>query len=242
MAYCGANDLYDAGAYEQARPYLVARFGRYLWTSGREALQATTPSRAQSAVESGYRYPITTSIGGAELEMAFFSAYISWLSVRSEVIESSQDYRIVRDAILTARELSDEVNARFLLVYIPSKEHVYLPYLEDAETLRRVYADVPTLALDEAGFLQFTNLPATWELTLQHMDDQANLLAGFAEDQEVAFLNLTSAFQEEAGTGVELYYPFDTHWNQRGHDLAAQTIASYMERMALVTASETPGP
>jgi hypothetical protein len=242
LAYCGANDLYDAAAYEQARPYLVARFGRYLWTSGREALQATTPSRAQAAVESSYRYPITASIGGGELEMAFFSAYISWLSVRGEVIESSQDYRIVSDAILAARELSEGVRARFLLVYIPSKEHVYLPYLEDAETLRRVYADVPTLALDEAGYLQFTTLPATRELTLRYMDDQASLLADFAEDQDVPFLNLTSAFQEEAGTGAELYYPFDTHWNQRGHDLAAQTIASYMEQMALATASETPGP
>jgi hypothetical protein len=138
--------------------------------------------------------------------------------------------------------LSEGVRARFLLVYIPSKEHVYLPYLEDAETLRRVYADVPTLALDEAGYLQFTTLPATRELTLRYMDDQASLLADFAEDQDVAFLNLTSAFQEEAGTGAELYYPFDTHWNQRGHDLAAQTIASYMEQMALATASETPGP
>ena len=55
MAYCGANDLYDAGAYEQARPYLVARFGRYLWARGREALRAPRPSRAHSAAGSAFR-------------------------------------------------------------------------------------------------------------------------------------------------------------------------------------------
>ncbi|MBF8299210.1 MAG: hypothetical protein HW397_259, partial [Dehalococcoidia bacterium] len=138
--------------------------------------------------------------------MTFFSAYISWLSVSGEVMEASQGYRIVRDTILSARALSEEVDARFLLVYIPSKEHVYLPYLEDVETVRRVFADVPTLAQDEAGFLEFTSRPATLELALRHMDDQANLLADFAQDQELAFLNLTPTFREAAATGVELYY------------------------------------
>ena len=241
LAYFGANDLYDAAAYEQAGPWILPRLGRYLLTGGREAWLESTPSSAQTVVESGYRYPITMRIDGTDLEIAFFSAYVSWLSVSGEVMESSRGFRTVRDTILTAQELSEEVNARLLLVYIPSKEHVYLPYLEDVETVKRVFADVPTLALDEAGFLQFTNAPATLELTLQHMDDQANLLADFADDQDIAFLNLTSTFQEQAGTGVELYYPFDTHWNQQGHDLAAQTIASYMERMATMTVKERPG-
>ena len=241
MAYCGANDLHDAAAYQQARPFLLARFGRYLLTRGGEVWQTSTPSSAQALVESGFRYPITMRIEDTDLEMAFFSAYLGWLAVSGEVIESSQDYRIARDAILATRESSEEMDARLLLVYIPSKEHIYLPYLEDVETAGRVFADVPTLAQDEAGFLEFTSRPATHELALRHMDDQANLLADFAEDQGMAFLNLTPTFREAAGTGVELYYPFDTHWNQQGHDLAAQTIASYMERMAMVTHKERRG-
>jgi hypothetical protein len=97
---------------------------------------------------------------------------------------------------------------------------------------------VPTLELDEAGFLQFTNQTATPELTRQHMDDQAHLLADFAAEQNITYLDLTSTFQEEAGAGAELYYPFDTHWNQRGHSLAAQTIAKYIEDMLAITASK----
>jgi hypothetical protein len=236
MAYCGANDLYDAAAYERANPFILPRFGRYLWGRAGEAWQESA-----AVAESDYRYPITIRADGTNLEMTFFSAYISWLSVSGEVMEASQGYRIVRDTILSARALSEEVDARFLLVYIPSKEHVYLPYLEDVETVRRVFADVPTLAQDEAGFLEFTSRPATLELALRHMDDQANLLADFAQDQELAFLNLTPTFREAAATGVELYYPFDSHWNQQGHDLAAQTIASYMERMATAPARERSG-
>ncbi|MEX2030646.1 MAG: hypothetical protein WD906_06735 [Anaerolineales bacterium] len=229
MAYFGANDLYEAGAYEKANPFILPRFGRFLLTRGGAGWPETTSTGTQVVAEPGYRYPITMPIDGTGMEMAFFSPHISWLSVSGQLIEASQDYRLVREVILAAGELSEEVNSRLLLVYIPSKEHVYLPYLDDAETARRVYANVSTLALDEAGFLQFTNLPATLELTLEHMDDQANLLAGFAAAHDVAFLDLTSTFQEVAGTGVELYYPFDTHWNQQGHYLAAEIIAGYLQ-------------
>jgi hypothetical protein len=39
------------------------------------------------------------------------------------------------------------------------------------------------------------------------------------------FIDLTPAFVEAVGRGELLYYPYDTHWNQAGHDLAAQVIA-----------------
>jgi SGNH hydrolase-like domain, acetyltransferase AlgX len=63
------------------------------------------------------------------------------------------------------------------------------------------------------------------------MDDQANLLAEFAAEQDISFLDLTSYFQKEADAGAELYYPYDTHWNQIGHDLAAEAIARFMKDM-----------
>lgn len=228
MAYFEGNDLYDAAAYEQANPFILARFGRYLLAQSIAAWHERRGGSADAAVAPSYRYPITVTINDTDLEMAFFSSYMAWLSVSGEVIESSLNYRLVTETLLKVRELSEAAEARFLLVYVPSKAHVYLPYLNDAETLARVFTDVPTLELDEAGFLQFTNQTATPELTRQHMDDQAHLLADFAAEQNITYLDLTSTFQEEAGAGVELYYPFDTHWNQGGHNLAARTIAKYI--------------
>jgi hypothetical protein len=200
----------------------------------------TDGSSTQAAAAPNYRYPITVTINDTDLEMAFFSSYIAWLSLSDEVIASSQNYRLVREAILEVRELSEAAQARFLLVYVPTKAHVYLPYMNDAETLTRVFTDVPTLELNQAGFLQFTNQTATVELTRQHLDDQARLLGEFAENENINYLDLTPNFQEEAATGVELYYPFDTHWNQRGHTLAAQTIGRYIENILTVTANEKP--
>jgi hypothetical protein len=76
----------------------------------------------------------------------------------------------------------------------------------------------------------------------QHSDDQARLIADFAAENQIRLLDLTPIFQEEAGKGVELYYPFDTHWNQLGHDLAAGSIDKYIEQLPSSLSSKTTGP
>jgi hypothetical protein len=241
MAYFEGNDLYDAASYEQANPFILLRFGRYILDEGLEPWQRGDSSNAQAAASPAYRYPITLTIKHKDLEMAFFSYYISWLSLRKEVIAASQNYRLVKETILHVQELSDATGAQFVLVYLPSKSHVYLPYLDDAETVAQIFSGVPMLKLDEAGFIQFTGREATPELTQQYMDDQAWLLAAFAAEHNIRFLDLTPVFQEQAGTGAELYYPFDTHWTQLGHDLAAKTIYNYMKEMLADAASQTAG-
>ncbi len=240
MAYFEGNDLYDAGSYEQANPFILFRFGRYIVGQSIEAWQVKKPSNEQTVDISIYRYPITIPINHKEYELVFFSYYISWLSLSEEVILASQNYSLVRETVLQVQKLSEEAGAHFLLVYVPSKEHVYLPFLNDPGTLAKVFTDVPTLGLDEAGFIQFADQKATPETALQHMDAQANLLADFAAEQNIDYFDLTPIFQEEAGGGAELYYPFDTHWNQRGHDLAAQTIAEYIENWLKVSTIEKP--
>jgi SGNH hydrolase-like domain, acetyltransferase AlgX len=231
MAYFEGNDLYDAAAYEQANPFILTRFARLMFTQGLEALQNSSQGGAQAAIAPSYRYPIRVTINYADMDLTFFSSYISWLSISGESIERSQNYTIVRETIIKARDLSKSAGVRYLLVFVPSKEHVYLPYLDDPKTLAKVYSDVPMLDLDEAGFIQFIDQKVTPESVDQHMDDQANLLAEFAAEQDISFLDLTSYFQKEADAGAELYYPYDTHWNQIGHDLAAEAIARFMKDM-----------
>lgn len=241
VAYFEGNDLYDAAAYDQANPFIITRFGRYILNQGISAWRERNLGNDQVDAASDYTYPVRETINNKELEIVFFSYYISWLSVDREAIESSQNYRLATESLMQMYAASDAAGARFLLVYVPSKEHVYLPYLDDAEISDGVFSDVPTIALDEEGFLQFANTKATYELTRQHMNDQSAVLADFAAANDVLFLDLTPAFQEEASSGAELYYPFDTHWNQQGHALAAETIARYIEGVSSNTTSNTPG-
>jgi hypothetical protein len=241
LAYFEGNDLYDAASYEQANPFILFRFGRYILSRSVEAWQERMSSGPAAAAIPTYRYPIMMTINHKELEMVFFSSYISWLSLSEEEISASQNYRLVSEIILQMQKLSEATGAHFLLVYVPCKSHVYLPYVNDPETIEKVFSDVPRLELDVEGFIQFTDEKATPELTSQHMDDQAQLWADFAAEHDMHYLDLTPTFQEEAGTGAELYYPFDTHWNQLGHDLAAETIHQYLKESLLGTTNKTIG-
>jgi hypothetical protein len=241
MAYFEGNDLYDAAAYEQANPFILTRFARYMLTQGLDAWHDSRRVGTDPAIAPSYRYPIMVTINNTDLELTFFSPYISWLSISGKAIELSQNYRVLRETILKARDMSEAADSRFLLVFVPSKEHVYLPFLNDPKTLANVFIDVATLELNGAGYIQFTDQKATPESVRQYMDDQAHLLADFAAEQNINYLDLTSHFQEEAAAGVELYYPFDTHWNQGGHDLAARTIGMYIEDKLAVSVSKKPG-
>lgn len=241
MAYFEGNDLYDAAAYQQANPFILLRFGRYILGQSLQAWQQRNSGAARVAAVSSYRYPITVTINHKDLAMVFFSSYISWLSLSRGAIAASQNYRLVRQTILQAQHSSEAAGANFLLVYVPSKSHVYLPYLNDPETVASVFADVPALELDQAGYMQFSNEKATPQLTRQHMDDQARLVSDFAAENNIHFLDLTPTFQAQAGAGEQLYYPFDTHWNQQGHDLAADTIYGYMQRILPDILEKTAG-
>ena len=230
LAYFEGNDLYDAASYEQANPFILLRFGRHLLGQARPWNETETGGSPAATIPA-YRYPISVTIKDTDLEMVFFSYYVSWLSLSSEAIAASQNYRLVSETILQMKESSEATGAQFLLVYVPSKSHIYLPFLTDRELVASVFMDVPRLEVDDTGYIQFTDEKATPELTRQHMDDQGHLLADFAGEHEIHFLNLTPTFQEEAGAGIQLYYTFDTHWNQHGHDLAAETISKYIQEL-----------
>lgn len=242
MAYFEGNDLYDAASYKEANPLILFRFGKYMLDQSIEAWHKGRSAKVPAAAVSTYQYPVMVTINGTDLDTAFFSYYMGWLSVNQETIKSSQNYRLVTETILKVQELSEGAKAQFLLVYVPSKEHVYLPYLKDPNVLKRVFADVPTIERDEAGFLQFTNKRATPEPTRLHMEDHARLLSDLATENHIHFLDLTPIFQEEASRGAELYYPFDTHWNQLGHDLAAETMNRYIEEILMDPSRQISGP
>ena len=122
LAYFEGNDLYDAASYEQANPFIVFRFGKYMLGQGLEAWQERrSGSSSSAAAVPNYRYPITITINHKDLEMAFFSSYISWLSLSREEIEASQNYRLVRETILQMQEFSEAAGANFLFVYVPSQ-------------------------------------------------------------------------------------------------------------------------
>ena len=237
MGYFEGNDLHDTAAYEQKSPFLLPRFAKYVFSEG--VPQFLSPGLGPRNAEGtgihtpgpdsgSYVYPLVKIQRRNFYAMSFNLFYISWLSVDRYAAESSGSFRILQETVLEAATESRAVGACFLLVYFPSKPRVYLPYVASQDTWSKVTTGIRSVGLSDTASLELSDVPVTPDLVRQNMDGQAEAMHAFAAREGIQFLNLTPDFQHRASSGDELYYEFDTHWNQKGHDFAAEIISEYI--------------
>ncbi len=85
------------------------------------------------------------------------------------------------------------------------------------------------MGLDDDGYLGFeAGSRASMDAIRRHADDQRRVIGALAARHGMAFVDLTPRFVEEARRGRALYYPYDTHWNQAGHHLAAEVVMGWL--------------
>jgi hypothetical protein len=245
LAYFEGNDLQDAVRYEEVRAqgmslpeYALSQtsWNRSLviltWfrlEAGRLAQRLGLPS-AQDAERPAPVpfYPLEITVNGQNLELSFLDGYVAMLTASQGDIDASENYRLAETALLEAKAMADRNGARFILVYIPSKPHVYLP-LASEQQIEQLLAAIGWVHLNNGRLTivaEGEELPATE--FLERIDDQARILERLAAASNIEFLNLTPIFQEEARQGQELYLSLGTHWNEQGHQLTARTVAEYL--------------
>jgi len=74
--------------------------------------------------------------------------------------------------------------------------------------------------------------PPEGEAKLWVVNDMPERLATWAARQNLPFLDLTAALTAAAG-GPLLYFPDDGHWTPRGHQVAADTLATFLHATGL---------
>ena len=134
-----------------------------------------------------------------------------------------------------------------MLVYVPSKEHVYWSRIWDPTDVNNILERSVTVKLSEGdhGHFEWEPKYLSYDEFNQNHSAQEKLLTDFTRDNNIEFLNLTPTFWEQGIKRGELYHYADPHWNQAGNDLAAQTIADYPTPLTYrypVTASTEAGP
>lgn len=173
-----------------------------------------------------YDYPMPVIIGGNYYDMAFLSYYLFRQLAPPEGFAASRTLQMFSDAIddMTA-STPDTCRA---LIFIPTKEQLYYPYIYPSvrQYIRdNAYREV----LDGSAMLQLIAEPlaeADEPNFILHLTDQRDAIQTLiASKPGWYFVDLTSIFQKHVDAGELLYYPYDSHWNQAGHDLAAATIA-----------------
>ncbi|MEJ2549996.1 MAG: GDSL-type esterase/lipase family protein [Anaerolineales bacterium] len=130
----------------------------------------------------------------------------AWQMTDPEDPQVQRGWELTEAALEDAADLASRHEASLVVVFIPNREHVYWPYLED------VMPDVDVTQLNNV----------------------AQRLADFCDVRGIYFVDLLPAFRERALAGEMLYFPADGHWNVAGHELAANEILEFLIRAGLV--------
>lgn len=223
--YFSGNDLGDAlrsTRIDTSNPLAV-------WTAflakARPPQPTPTPTRGDDGLPR-YNMPVPVIIGANYYEMAFVSYYGWWQQTPRDARHSRNVAQVIAtlDAV-TAATAPETCRA---LVFIPPKELIYTRYIYPSERVFINAANQRTV-LAEGGTLTFTPAPVAEADEAEYfasLYSHRDLLRGIMEDRAGwRFVDLTPAFERAAAEGILLYYPYDTHWTQAGHDLAAKVIA-----------------
>jgi hypothetical protein len=174
------------------------------------------------------RYPMTVAMNGERQPIAFFEWYVWSLNTTYQRLERSRNVELFRAALSEMRGLVPDTC--FVLAYFPSKEHIYVPYLtpesqavlmQPEKVFERVAPRGETLS----------NRPAETSFAelLDRLSSQRDVIRDVAAEQGIPFFDATPALQAAAAEGQMVYYTYDTHWNQAGHDLVGTALAAYLE-------------
>jgi hypothetical protein len=225
------NDFNDARSYLQASPLIVTRLGRFALNKITSAFAPASVPTSNAPTPSRFIYPLT--LASAKQNVTLFNFYLSWLTPHANDLAASQNLRGTREAFQAIQSETKKTGAHLLIVYAPSKEHLIVPELSDAQRAR-VFQNVPAVEMDKNGFLIQGTTPVDPNQVLAHINDQRDTVQRVTSELGAEFLDLTPCLAQKTKQGAVLYYEYDTHWNQAGHNLAAELIANYVEHSQVI--------
>lgn len=178
-----------------------------------------------------YRYPVTASTEAGEIQMVFKDIHLLPLSADYDTLARSDELAATRRALIELKQACQAQGSRLLLVYIPSKEHVYWSRIWDSTDVNNILERTVTVSLSkgDSGTLVWQPKYLSYDTFQQNHAAQEELLGDLANEEGIEFLDLTPTFWQQAIEHGELYHYADPHWNQAGNQLAADTIAQYIQ-------------
>lgn len=154
----------------------------------------------------------------------FFPDTLRAMSLPAKDVAENPGWFGITTALRAAKARCATSGARLLVVYLPSKEQVYLP---------RVDADAPRLQrFALASSLLGVPLPPTAdEVQSQLLANRAvleGLLTEFCRTEELAFWSATPTIEAVADQGIPAYYTTDTHWRAESQRAVAKALAEHV--------------
>lgn len=178
-----------------------------------------------------YRYPMVVNTEVGPIETVLKDSHLLPMSASYETIAHSDEFAAMKGALLELDGLVKQQDAHFLVVFVPSKEHVYWSRIWDPVDVNNILARTVTVTLSEGdrGTLQWGGSYLSYDELNANHNAQERLFSDFTAENGIEFLNLTPSLWEQTIQRGEMYHYADPHWNQAGNQLVADLIQAYIE-------------
>jgi hypothetical protein len=140
-------------------------------------------------------------VGDAEIKAVF--SYKIDLRSPDDMLKTNE-WKILRELLTQFKAICTEHHIVPIVVFIPTKAHIYADY-----------------STSNSG----TNWLRIREQQIAAKDHVEMALQSLCRDLGVELVSLSPAYRRAAKQGRFLYYPFDTHWNTEGRQIAASVLA-----------------
>ncbi len=170
--------------------------------------------------------PIVCDLHGQKVKMGFYPNPTFWF-MREDEIKNHPGFNALIQAMEKGKQLCEQRNIQFLVCLVPDKLMVYYDFIADEENQMRLLKQQNPQWLKKAVPLNQNH----HEELRRFLDHRKNVITAALEEKHIEFIDMTESFRNHVQQAGEIvYYPFDTHWNPKGHQLAAGIVYQYLEK------------
>ena len=124
-------------------------------------------------------------------------------------IVQSTEWKHLREILAEFKDISQRNGITPIIMYIPSTGHIYAQY-----------------STEQSG-VNWLKIRSEQVAARANMEDA---MVRLSSELHIKLASLTPVFEAAAKDGKSLYYPFDTHWNSTGREIAAAFMTSVLRK------------
>ena len=113
------------------------------------------------------------------------------------------------------------IGAELVVMFLPFKSQVYLPLLTDS---------MPAAELSDALHFYLRDDPRAPDVAtmMRNRLAQNAMMRRFCDASGIRFLDTTDALAARVRGGANVYFPDESHLNEAGHAIVADTLAGFL--------------
>jgi lysophospholipase L1-like esterase len=164
----------------------------------------------------------TLNVRGRTLQFAFMPPYLNMMNLSERELRGRAGWGLTRDSILAMNRASRAAGATFVVMFLPFKSQVLLPLLERSMTSDDLHAAL-------RFYLKDYGRPIDAAVLRRNRLAQNAMMRDLCESNGIPFLDTTPVLQQRVESGENVYFPDDSHLNERGLAVVADTLANFLQ-------------